>query len=513
MDKQQTVLVILDGFGLSDEMDGNAINIANTPTIDSLLSKYPWEKGYCSGLSVGLPEGQMGNSEVGHLNIGAGRIVYQELTRITKSIEDGDFFTNTELLSAIENCKEHDSNLHVGGLVSDGGVHSHIDHLYAILKLAKENDLNNVYIHVFLDGRDTAPISGIKFVKELEEKIEEIGIGKIATVIGRFYSMDRDNRWERTKQAYDSIVMGMGNAEPSALECIQNSYDKDVNDEFVIPTIIMDNDMPTATLKENDSFIMFNFRPDRARQLIRALCDPEFNGFERSKGFFKMKCVCLTEYDITIPNKDVAFKPQVLQNTFGEYISGLGLKQLRVAETEKYAHVTFFFNGGVEAENEGEDRVLIPSPKVTTYDLQPEMNADQVSDVVIDALKNKKYDIIIVNYANPDMVGHTGKINAAVKAIEAVDKEVGRVLEAVLETDAQMFICADHGNSEKMIDELTNGAFTAHTTSPVPFILVNCKESNGILPNGRLCDIAPTLLDMMNIPKPVDMTGVSLLVK
>jgi 2,3-bisphosphoglycerate-independent phosphoglycerate mutase len=513
MSKKQTVLMILDGYGISEEIEGNAIKVANTPNLDSIMETYPFQKGYTSGLMVGLPEGQMGNSEVGHLNIGAGRIVYQELTRITKSISDGDFFENEALLLAIDNCKEYSSDLHIAGLLSDGGVHSHTSHLYATLELAKRKGLTNVYVHVFLDGRDTAPTSGKNYLANLEDKLKEIGVGKIATVSGRFYAMDRDNRWERIKQSYDAIVMGIGGQSNSSLECVTASYEKDINDEFVIPTIILENDMPIATLKENDSFVMINFRPDRAREITRAICDPLFSQFERGKGFFQVKYVGLTEYDITIPNKLVAYSPQTLDNTIGQYISELGLKQLRVAETEKYAHVTFFFNGGVEKENENEDRILIKSPQIATYDLQPEMHASQVTDAVIKSLSEYKYDLIIINYANPDMVGHTGKMEAAVKSIEAIDGEVGRVLKTLLEVDGQMFLCADHGNSEKMIDLETNEPFTAHTTNPVPFVLINCNSAHGLRENGRLCDISPTLLDMMNIPKPIEMTGISLIIK
>jgi 2,3-bisphosphoglycerate-independent phosphoglycerate mutase len=513
LNKKQTVLMILDGYGLSDEAHGNAIHIANTPNIDNLMKEYPWQKGHTSGLAVGLPDGQMGNSEVGHVNIGAGRIVYQELTRITKAIEDKDFFENKELLLAIENCKIYNSDLHIAGLLSDGGVHSHIDHLYAVLKLAKDNGLTNVYVHAFLDGRDTAPKAGKEFISQLEQYMEENNIGKIASLSGRFYALYRDNRWERVKQTYDSMVSGIGQHALSAKECINDSYAKDVNDEFILPTIIINDEKPVALVKENDSFIMFNFRPDRARELIKTFCDPNFNEFERPNGYFKIKCVCFTEYDITIPNKEIAFKSQSLNNTLGEYISNLGLKQLRVAETEKYAHVTFFFNGGVEKENLNEDRILIPSPKVETYDLQPEMNASQVTDVLKKAIKESEYDLIIVNYANADMVGHTGKVDAAVKAIESLDKEVGRVIEMLLSVDGQMFICADHGNSEKMIDHDTKGVFTAHSTNPVPFILVNCKSAKGLKQDGKLSDIAPTILEMMDLQKPIEMTGESLLVK
>lgn len=513
MDKKLTVLMVLDGFGINDKEDGNAIKLANTPNIDKILKDYPCQKGYASGLDVGLPDGQMGNSEVGHLNIGAGRIVYQELTRITKSIADGDFFENPALLSAVENCKNYDSDLHLFGLLSDGGVHSHNEHLYALLKLAKMKGLTRVYIHAFLDGRDTPPTSGKDFVAKLEDKIKEIGVGKIATISGRYYAMDRDNRWERVQQAYDAIVLGKGQSADSSMECMETSYARDVNDEFVVPTVIMENGMPTATVKENDSIIFFNFRPDRAREITRTFCDENFTGFERAKGFFNVKYVCFTNYDITIENKEVAYNPQKLENTLGEYISSLGLKQLRLAETEKYAHVTFFFNGGVEAPNPNEERILIPSPKVATYDLKPEMSAIEVTDRLVENILKNEKDLIIINYANPDMVGHTGVLPAAIKAIETIDGCLERVMEALLKVDGQMFLCADHGNSDQLIDYNTGEPFTAHTTNPVPFVLINCKSAKGLKEGGKLADIAPTLLDMMGIEKPKEMTGNSLLVK
>lgn len=513
MSKKPTVLMILDGYGLNDRIDGNAIKQANIPVMDKIQAKYPFVKGYASGLDVGLPDGQMGNSEVGHLNMGAGRIVYQELTRITKAIKDGDFFENEEFLLAIDNCKQKNSDLHLYGLVSDGGVHSHMTHIFALLELAKKNGLENVYIHAFLDGRDTPPTSGQSFLVQLENKMKEIGVGKIATVSGRYYAMDRDKRWDRVKLAYDALVLGKGDMAPSVEFCMTSSYEKNINDEFVIPTIILNNGKPTATIKANDSIIFFNFRPDRARELTRAFCDEEFDGFERANGYFPVKYVCFTEYDITIGNKSVAYKPQSLSNTLGEYISSLGLKQARIAETEKYAHVTFFFNGGVEKENEGEDRILVSSPKVATYDLQPEMSAIEVTDKFVEAIESGKYDLIITNYANPDMVGHTGVMEAAIKAIETVDKCVGRVLEALLKVDGQMFICADHGNSDQLIDYETEQPFTAHTTNPVPFILVNYKDGVTLNEGGKLADIAPTLLEMMEISQPAEMTGKSLLIK
>lgn len=505
--------MILDGFGLTNQTEGNAIKMANTPNLDKIFETYPWAEGQASGLNVGLPDGQMGNSEVGHTNIGAGRIVYQELTRITKSIQDGDFFDNKALLSAVENCKKNNSALHIWGLVSDGGVHSHTAHLYGVLELAKRNNLEKVFVHCFMDGRDTAPRSGLSFIKALESEMQKIGTGKIATVSGRYYAMDRDNRWERVKTAYDALVMGEGETFASASECMEKSYEKDITDEFVVPAVMIENGSPVATVNANDSVIFFNFRPDRAREITRAFVDPEFNGFERPKGMFPLKYVCFTEYDVTIPNKEVAYHAESLDNTMGEYIASLGLTQLRMAETEKYAHVTFFFNGGVEAPYKGEDRLLIPSPKVATYDLQPEMSAAGVTDGLVEAITSRKYDLIVINYANSDMVGHTGVIPAAVAAVEAVDACLGRVMAAVVETDAQMFLCADHGNSDKMVDYDTKEPFTAHTTNPVPFVIINCKECKGVKEGGKLCDIAPTLLDMMNIEQPKEMTGHSLLIK
>ena len=514
MDRKLTVLMILDGFGLNDKTEGNAIKMANTPNLDRIFSQYPFVKGYASGLAVGLPDGQMGNSEVGHLNMGAGRIIYQNLTKITKSIEDGDFFKNKALLDAVENCKKNNSALHLFGLLSTGGVHSHLTHVFALLKLAKDNGLEKVYLHAFLDGRDTPPTSGKGFLDEVEAKMKEIGVGKIATISGRYYAMDRDKNWDRLEKAYNAIVAGEGNKASSADECMDKSYGEGVNDEFVVPTVIEENGAPVATVCENDSIIFFNFRPDRARQITRSFCDKDFEGFKRVKGFLPVKFVCFTDYDETIENKEVAFHDEPIVNTLGEYISKQGLKQLRIAETEKYAHVTFFFNGGVEEPNEGEERILVPSPKdVPTYDLKPEMSALGVTEKLVDAIENKKADLIIINYANPDMVGHTGVIPAAVKAIETIDSCVERVVEALLKVDGQMFICADHGNSDQLIDYATGKPFTAHTTNPVPFVLVNCHKAVGLMEDGKLCDIAPTLLDMMDLPQPKEMTGHSLLIK
>ncbi|MFW5631152.1 MAG: 2,3-bisphosphoglycerate-independent phosphoglycerate mutase [Acetivibrio ethanolgignens] len=512
MSKKPTVLMILDGFGLNEKHQANAVYEAKTPVLDKLMSEYPFVKGNASGRAVGLPDGQMGNSEVGHLNIGAGRIVYQELTRISKEIEDGDFFKNEALLAAVENCKKNNSDLHLFGLLSDGGVHSHNTHMYGFLELARREGLKNVYLHAFLDGRDTAPTSGKGFIEEAQAKMKELGVGKIATVIGRYYVMDRDNRWERVEKAYLAMTEGVGEQAEDAALAVQKSYDADVTDEFVLPTVITENGQPVATVKNNDSVIFFNFRPDRAREITRAFCAEDFTGFERKEGRIKTTYVAFTEYDVTIPNKLVAFHKVEIKNTFGEFLAAHGLKQLRTAETEKYAHVTFFFNGGVEAPNEGEERILVNSPKVATYDLQPEMSAYQVADNLVNAIKSDKYDVIIINFANPDMVGHTGVETAAMKAVEAVDECVGKAYEALLEVDGQMFICADHGNAEQLIDYETGEPFTAHTTNPVPFILVNYDKAYTLREGGRLADIVPTLIEMMGMEKPAEMTGESLLI-
>ncbi len=510
MINKPTVLMILDGYGLSEKKESNAVFLGHTPNVDKLLKDYPWVQGHASGLDVGLPHGQMGNSEVGHLNIGAGRIVYQQFTRISKAIEDKSFFDNEAFLKAVNNCKKHHSSLHLLGLVSDGGVHSHQEHLYALLKLAKQNELEDVYVHVFLDGRDTPPTSGKQCVEELEEKMREIGVGKIATVIGRYYSMDRDNRWERTKLAYDALVFAEGNKADSAMSAVQASYDDKITDEFVIPTVVTYEGEPTAKVQDNDSIIFFNFRPDRARQLTRAFCDEDFSGFKR-ESFIPLTYICFTEYDVTIPNKSIAFDKVILKNTLGEYLASQGKTQLRLAETEKYPHVTFFFNGGIEEPNQGEDRTLIPSPKVATYDLQPEMSAYEVSEKLNESILSKRYDLIVINFANPDMVGHTGVEEAAIKAVETVDECVGKALEALLEVDGQMFVCADHGNAEQLTDYETGLPHTAHTINPVPFILVNYKKGVTLDEGGKLSDIAPTLLDMMGIEQPKEMTGRSLL--
>lgn len=513
MSRKPVVLMVLDGYGLNDKTEGNAIAQAATPVMDRLMAECPFAKGNASGLSVGLPDGQMGNSEVGHMNIGAGRIIYQELTRITKSIEDGDFFRNEALLAAMENVKKNGSDLHLYGLLSDGGVHSHNTHLYGLLRMAKENGIENVYVHCFLDGRDTSPTSGKGFVQELQDKIDEIGVGRIASVHGRYYAMDRDNRWERVEKAYSALVYGEGEKAQDAVRAIADSYAKDINDEFVVPTVIVEDGRPVATVKKNDSIIFFNFRPDRAREITRTFCDKGFDNFERRHGFLPLTYVCFTDYDETIGNKLVAFKKETIENTFGEFLAKNGKKQLRLAETEKYAHVTFFFNGGVEEPNKEEDRSLVKSPAVATYDLQPEMSAPEVGERLNAAITSKQYDVIVINFANPDMVGHTGVIPAAIQAVERIDQCVGAAAAAVEEAGGVLFICADHGNAEQMIDYETGAPFTAHTTNPVPFILVNYDDSYTLREGGCLADIAPTLIEIMGMEQPEEMTGKSLLKK
>ena len=511
MKDKVTMLMILDGFGDNKNKDGNAIKLAKTPNIDKLMKKYPNTDIFTSGLHVGLPEGQMGNSEVGHTNIGAGRIVYQELTRITKSIEDGDFFSNPEFIAAIENCKKHNSKLHILGLVSDGGVHSHNRHLYGLLEMAKRRDFEDVYFHCFLDGRDTPPASAETYVAELQEKMKEKGVGKIASLSGRFYAMDRDKRWQRVQKCYDALVNGEGEKAGDPIKAIEDSYQKEVFDEFVVPTVMCNGNEPVAKIEENDSVIFFNFRPDRAREITRAIVDPEFDGFETKK--MNLYYVCFTSYDETMPNVHIAFKKEPLKNTFGEVVSEAGLTQLRIAETEKYAHVTFFFNGGEEKQYPGEDRILVPSPKVETYDMKPEMSAYEVTDKVCEALENDKYDVVILNFANTDMVGHTGSLQAAIKAVEAVDECVGRIVKIIEEKKGNLLITADHGNAEQMIDYKTGEPHTAHTTTPVPIILVTDNKEYKLKETGKLADLAPTMLDLMGINKPEEMTGESLLIK
>ena len=512
MTKKPVVLMILDGYGISDIKEANAVAMADTPVMDKLMAECPFVRGNASGLFVGLPDGQMGNSEVGHMNMGAGRVIYQDLTRITKSIKDGDFFKNEELLTAIENCKKNNSDLHLWGLLSDGGVHSHNTHLYAILELCKKEGLSNVYLHPFFDGRDTPPASGKGYLEELVAKTKEIGVGKVASLSGRYYAMDRDNRWDRVELAYKSLVTGEGVTAEDPIQAMQDSYDKEVFDEFVLPTVITENGKPVSLVKENDSVIFFNFRPDRAREITRAFCCDDFDGFARPNGRIPLTYVCFKDYDETIPNKLVAFKKEEIKNTFGEYLASLGLKQLRLAETEKYAHVTFFFNGGIEEPNEGESRILVKSPAVATYDLQPEMSAPEVSEKLNAAITSGEYDVIIINFANPDMVGHTGVIPAAVSAVETVDKCVGAAVDAVKSVDGVLFICADHGNAEQMINYETGAPHTAHTTNQVPFILYNYGDVK-LREGGCLADIVPTLLEIMELPQPAEMTGKSLIVK
>ena len=510
MSKKPTVLLIMDGFGLNDRHEANAVYEANTPNIDKLMEKCPFVKGNASGLAVGLPDGQMGNSEVGHLNMGAGRIVYQELTRITKAIQDGDFFDNKAFLEAVENCKKNNSTLHLYGLLSDGGVHSHNTHLYALLELAKRQGLTDVCVHCFLDGRDTAPTSGKEFIEELEAKIKEIGVGQIASIEGRYYAMDRDNRWDRVEKAYAALVYGEGNEAADAVEAIQASYDNDKTDEFVIPTVIKKDGQPVGTVKANDSVIFFNFRPDRAREITHAFRDAEFDGFAREKKL-DLVYVCFTDYDETITDKLVAFKKEGITNTLGQYLADHGKTQVRIAETEKYAHVTFFFNGGVEAPYEGEDRCVIPSPKVATYDLKPEMSAPEVAAECKKRIESGKYDVIILNFANCDMVGHTGVFDAAVKAVEAVDAAVKEVVEAVLAAGGCAFLTADHGNAEKMMNP-DGTPFTAHTTNVVPFVAIGCGDVK-LREGGCLADIAPTMLPYIGLPVPAEMTGKSIIVE
>lgn len=502
--KKPLVLMIMDGFGITPVEKGNAIKKANTPHLDKIFSENPFTTLGASGLDVGLPDGQMGNSEVGHTNMGAGRIVYQELTRITKAIENESFFENLALNEAMDSALKNDKALHLMGLLSNGGVHSHNTHLFAILKLAKIKGLKKVYVHVILDGRDVLPESGKGFVSELEDKMSKLGIGKVATVMGRYYAMDRDNRWERVQCAYDAMVLRSGIHEANPIEAVQHSYDNEITDEFVKPVVIDGGE----AIKEGDSIIFYNFRPDRAREITRCFVQEDFSGFVRGNGYFPVKFVCMTQYDATLPNVSVAFGPQSLKNTFGEYISKYGLTQLRIAETEKYAHVTFFFNGGVEKEYPGEERILVPSPKVATYDLKPEMSAFEVTDKIVGRIESGELDVIILNFANCDMVGHTGVFDAAVKAVETVDVCVERVVEKVRKMSGVVLITADHGNADKMLDE--NGeVFTAHTTNPVPFCVVGypCKLRSG----GKLADIAPTMLEILGLPKPEEMDGDSLL--
>lgn len=511
--KPITALLILDGFGYRKEKEGNAIKTDGVANIKALWDSYPHTLLQASGMDVGLPAGQMGNSEVGHLNIGAGRIVYQEFTRISKSIDDGEFFQNPAFLGAVENCKKHDSALHLMGLCSDGGVHSHLTHLYALVKLAKDHGLTKVFVHCFMDGRDVPPTSGKGYVEQVDAKLKELGVGRIATVMGRYYAMDRDNRFERVEKAYAALTYGEGLTASSAAEAMQQSYDAGVTDEFVVPTVVLTDGKPTATIQAQDSVIFYNFRPDRAREISRAYIFEDFDGFERKNGFFPLYYVSMTQYDKTFEGRlQIAFKPQSMHNTLGEYLARIGKTQLRIAETEKYAHVTFFFNGGVEAPNEGEDRALIASPKVATYDLKPEMSAYEVTDEAVRRIESGKYDVMILNFANCDMVGHTGVMDAAVAAVHAVDSCVRMVVEAIQKTGGRCIITADHGNAEYMWDEKAQVPFTAHTTNPVPCILVDdSRKSVELREGGRLCDLAPTLLDLMELPVPQEMTGKTLI--
>ncbi len=508
MSKTMTALIIMDGFGLNPSHEGNAIFQQGTPGLDKLLAVYPHTRLGASGMNVGLPDGQMGNSEVGHLNIGAGRIVYQELTRITKDIQDGVFFEKEALVEAMDSAKKTGKALHLMGLLSDGGVHSHNTHLYALLEMAKKRGLQKVYVHCFLDGRDVPPSSGLGFVKELEGELGKIGVGEIATVMGRYWAMDRDNIWDRVKQAYDALVLGNGKPADTGAKAVEQSYALNETDEFVKPTVVQKNGQPTAVISENDSVIFFNFRPDRARQLTRTFIQPDFDGFVREKGYFPVRFVSMTQYDETFTGLKIVNPPASMENTMGEYLSSLGKTQLRIAETQKYAHVTFFFNGGVEKPNDGEDRVLIPSSKVATFDLKPEMSAYEVADQAVALIREKKYDVMILNFANCDMVGHTGIMEAAMAAVKAVDECVGRVVDVILENGGRAFVTADHGNADQMVDPVTGEPFTAHTTFPVPFIAVGPEFiGKRLREGGRLADIAPTMLASMGIPVPKEMTG------
>ncbi len=502
--KKPVILCIMDGYAIAEKSAGNAISLANTPNLDKIFSTYPTTQIGTSGLDVGLPEGQMGNSEVGHTNIGAGRIVYQELTRISKAIKEKTFFENEVLVNAVKSAKENNKAVHLLGLLSNGGVHSNIEHTYALLELCKQYGAQNVYVHAILDGRDVSPTSGASFLRDLEEEMNKIGTGKIGTVSGRFYAMDRDNRWERVEEAYNAIVNAKGDIHQNPVEYVNELYTQEVTDEFVKPFIVTQN----SQISNGDSVIFFNFRPDRARELTRSLVDENFDGFVRENNNLNLSYVCFTQYDASMPNVDVAFKPQSLENTLGEYIASNGLKQLRIAETEKYAHVTFFFNAGVEAPYENEDRVLVNSPKVLTYDLAPEMSAYEVTAALVEKLNSTKYDLVVLNYANCDMVGHTGKIDAAIKSVEVVDACMGKLLDKALELDMAILLTADHGNAEKLLDEEGN-TFTAHSTNPVPFSVINydCTIREG----GVLSDIAPTILKILELPQPKEMTGVSII--
>lgn len=512
MRKNPLMLMILDGWGLNPNNKYNAISNANTPNYDRLIDRYPHTTLEASGLAVGLPEGQMGNSEVGHLNLGAGRIVFQDYTRISQDIDNGKFYENFALNAAIDKALEKGKALHLFGLLSDGGVHSHIEHLIALLKLAKQKGLSKVYLHAFLDGRDVPPANAGEYIEQIEEVMKELGIGSIATISGRYYAMDRDRRWDRTKKAYDAIVFGEGLKAKTAMDALKESYDRKETDEFVIPTVILAEDgNPVGTVEEEDSIVFFNFRPDRARQLTYAFCNEDFDGFVRGKGYFPVFFICMTEYDVNIKNTSIAYEPETLDNIFADILAREGLRQLRIAETEKYAHVTFFFNGGVEQAYPGEDRILIPSPKVATYDMKPEMSAYEVADAVIEKIAEDTYDVIILNFANTDMVGHTGVYEAAIKAVETVDECIGKIVDAIHKKDGTLLITADHGNAEQMLDYETGEPHTAHTCNLVPFILISDKSYK--LRSGKLADIAPTMLDLLGIEKPKEMTGESMILE
>ncbi len=507
-----TGLIIMDGYGINEFGENNAISPSTSPEVIKILAENPATQLSASGLAVGLPEGQMGNSEVGHLNIGAGRVIFQDLPKITKAIEDGDFFENAALLGAIDNAKKKDRGLHVMGLVSDGGVHSHLEHLFAVVKMAKDNGVEQTYIHCFMDGRDVSPKSGKAFIAQLAEHLKDLGYGKIATISGRFYAMDRDNIWERVEKAYAAIVDGEGAFETDAVEAMQNSYDRGVTDEFMLPTVILEDGRPTATVEKGDSVVFFNYRPDRARQISRSFIFEDFAGFNRKKGFLAPVFVSFTTYDATFEGKlQVAFKKEQYRNTLGEYLSSKGVKQFRIAETQKYAHVTFFFNGGVEAPNPDEDRILIDSPKIATFDMKPEMSAYEVCDKACEVIKSGKYDVMILNFANCDMVGHTGVMQAAQKAVKVTDECVKKVLDAIASVGGQALLTADHGNCDYMFDPETRSPFTAHTTNPVPFAVIGADGVKALEDGGKLCDIAPTMLDIMGLEIPKEMTGRSLI--
>ena len=505
----RVLLCIMDGWGISKNSPEDATKTAETPNFDRLKKEEKYTQIYADGEHVGLPDGQMGNSEVGHLNLGAGRVVYQELTRINKAIKEGTFFENEEFLKAIKHVKENDSALHLYGLVSTGGVHSSLNHIFALIKLAADNGLKKVYVHAFLDGRDTPPQSAAGFLAQVEEELKKYNLPPVATISGRYYAMDRDNRWDRVEKAYNALLLGEGNSAKNSAEAIKASYDAGVNDEFVIPTVIGGEE---TRIHDNDAIIFFNFRPDRAREITRAMTFEKFDGFNRKAVRKNLYYVCFTQYDETFP-LPVAFKPETLTNILGDVLDEHGIKQFRTAETEKYAHVTFFFNGGVEEPNKLETRVLVASPKVATYDLQPEMSADEVCENVLKALDNPEYGFILVNFANPDMVGHTGVFEAAVKAIATVDKCVGKIADKAKEMGVTMLLTADHGNAECMEDPVTHKPFTAHTTNPVPFLVINDKDVKSLKSSGALCDVAPTVLDILGIEKPKEMTGESLIEK